>query len=562
MSRWLEHDRKTSPSAGQCEFALLLPLSIPRGPYRLVTGMKQKQKKQKKRPKYQKRRSAGAITGPRRRNVAEDLSLAVRLHNAGRHSDATRAYNRVLEASPDHADALRLLGILSHQSGNSQVAVELIRKAITANPGFVDAYNNLGSVLKDQRRLDEAEEAYRKAIALKPELADAHNNLGAVFKAQGQPTQAVASYRQAISLNPWHVIAYYNLGIVLHEQGKLDEAVNAYNQAITLRPDLAAAHNNLGSVLKQQGKPAEAVAAFRSAISLKSDHADAHCNLGVVLTNQGKLAEAIVAFRMAITIEAGHADGHGSLGRLLSRMGRPDEALAVYEHWLGHDANHPVALHMLAACEGREVPARASDEYLQQLFDGLADSFEENLNSLDYCGPELVAAAAGQFDILDAGCGTGLCGPYLRPYAQRLTGVDLSTGMLRKATERGIYDDLVTAELTEYLGSCVDAYDVIVAADTLVYFGDLKPLLTGVANSLRTNGLLVFSAESCDDHEAADGFLLQPHGRYSHTEKYLTQTLANAGLTVSSVAPATLRMEGGHPVPGVLVLARKLVKSR
>jgi len=558
--------------------------------------MKQKQKKQKKRPKYQKRRSAGAITGPRRRNVAEDLSLAVRLHNAGRHSDATRAYNRVLEASPDHADALRLLGILSHQSGNSQVAVELIRKAITANPGFVDAYNNLGSVLKDQRRLDEAEEAYRKAIALKPELADAHNNLGAVlndqekldeaivayrlaialkpdfadahnnlgavFKAQGQPTQAVASYRQAISLNPWHVIAYYNLGIVLHEQGKLDEAVNAYNQAITLRPDLAAAHNNLGSVLKQQGKPAEAVAAFRSAISLKSDHADAHCNLGVVLTNQGKLAEAIVAFRMAITIEAGHADGHGSLGRLLSRMGRPDEALAVYEHWLGHDANHPVALHMLAACEGREVPARASDEYLQQLFDGLADSFEENLNSLDYCGPELVAAAAGQFDILDAGCGTGLCGPYLRPYAQRLTGVDLSTGMLRKATERGIYDDLVTAELTEYLGSCVDAYDVIVAADTLVYFGDLKPLLTGVANSLRTNGLLVFSAESCDDHEAADGFLLQPHGRYSHTEKYLTQTLANAGLTVSSVAPATLRMEGGHPVPGVLVLARKLVKSR
>jgi predicted TPR repeat methyltransferase len=532
--------------------------------------MKQKQQKQTKRPKYQKRRSAGAITGPRRRNVAEDLSLAVRLHNAGRHSDATRAYNRVLQASPDHADALRLLGILSHQSGNSQVAVELIRKAITANPGFVDAYNNLGSVLKDQRRLDEAEEAYRKAIALKPELADAHNNLGAVlndqekldeavvayrlaialkpdfadahnnlgavFKAQGQPTQAVASYRQAISLNPRHVIAYYNLGIVLHEQGKLDEAVNAYNQAITLRPDLAAAHNNLGSVLKQQRKP----------------------------------TEAIVAFRMAITIEADHADGHGSLGRLLSRMGRPDEALAVYEHWLGHDANHPVALHMLAACEGREVPARASDEYLQQLFDGLADSFEENLNSLDYCGPELVAAAlsqevaaaAGQFDILDAGCGTGLCGPYLRPYARRLTGVDLSTGMLRKATERGIYDDLVTAELTEYLGSCVDAYDVIVAADTLVYFGDLKPLLTGVANSLRTNGLLVFSAESCDDHEAADGFLLQPHGRYSHTEKYLTQTLANAGLTVSSVAPATLRMEGGHPVPGVLVRARKLVKNR
>ena len=28
--------------------------------------------------------------------------------------------------------------------------------------------------------------------------------------------------------------------------------------------------------------------------------------------------------------------------------------------------------------------------------------------------------------MLDAGCGTGLCAPLLRPYASRLTGVDLS----------------------------------------------------------------------------------------------------------------------------------------
>lgn len=509
----------------------------------------------------------------------------------------------VLEVSPHEPDALHLLGVLSHQSGKREVAVELIRKAISVKPEFVDAHNNLGSVLKDQGQLNEAEEAYRQAVSLKPDwadahnnlgavlkdqgkfdeavevyrqaialkrnFADAHNNLGAVFKAQGNLTQAVESYRQAISLNPRHCIAYYNLGIVLKEQGKLDEAVNAYSKATTLQPGLATAHNNLGCVLKQQGKLAEAVGAFRKAISLKSDHADAHCNLGVVLMDQGNLAEAVVACRMAITIRPDHADAHERLGRLLSLMGQTDQAMDVYRNWLSYDESNPVALHMLAACKGRDAPERASDGYLQLVFDGLANSFEQNLKSLDYCAPELLAAAISkkvtvaeeQCDILDAGCGTGLCGPYLRPYARHLVGVDLSTGMLRKATERGIYDDLVTSELTEYLSGCFDAYDIIVAADTLVYFGDLKPLLAGAANALRPNGLLVVSAESRHDDEVARGFLLQQHGRYCHTAEYLKQTLTDAGLTVRSVALATLRMECGRPVCGIIALARNLLKN-
>ena len=54
--------------------------------------------------------------------------------------------------------------------------------------------------------------------------------------------------------------------------------------------------------------------------------------------------------------------------------------------------------------------------------------------------PELIAgtiaAAAGpgwRGDVLDIGCGTGLCGPLLRPIAVSLCGVDLSAGMIEKA---------------------------------------------------------------------------------------------------------------------------------
>ncbi len=84
-------------------------------------------------------------------------------------------------------------------------------------------------------------------------------------------------------------------------------------------------------------------------------------------------------------------------------------------------------------------------------------------------------APDGRLVVLDAGCGTGLCGPLLRPYASRLVGVDLSGGMLDHARRKEIYTDLVQSELTEFLAAQQRAFDVIVAADTLVYFGDLAP---------------------------------------------------------------------------------------
>jgi predicted TPR repeat methyltransferase len=89
------------------------------------------------------------------------------------------------------------------------------------------------------------------------------------------------------------------------------------------------------------------------------------------------------------------------------------------------------------------VPDRASDDYVRRTFDHFADAFDENLRDLGYRAPQLVAealerhrGAAGdvvKLDVLDAGAGTGLCGPLLRDRAGTLVGVDLSSGMLEKA---------------------------------------------------------------------------------------------------------------------------------
>ena len=184
--------------------------------------------------------------------------------------------------------------------------------------------------------------------------------------------------------------------------------------------------------------------------------------------------------------------------------GRVDEAIAVYHEWLQVDPGNAVALHMLAACTGEAAPQRASDSYVRDTFDAFAGSFDQVLDPLGYRAPSLIGefleqvlpAADGALLIADAGCGTGLCADFLRPRAKQLVGVDLSPGMLARARARKKYDQLVEAELSAWLGSQRQAYDLIVSADTLCYFGALDQPLSAAASALRPAGRLVFTVEA------------------------------------------------------------------
>jgi predicted TPR repeat methyltransferase len=215
---------------------------------------------------------------------------------------------------------------------------------------------------------------------------------------------------------------------------------------------------------------------------------------------------------------------------------------------------------MLAACSGRGVPPRASDGFIERTFDGFAASFDSKLAKLSYRAPALVAGmidleAAKSLDVLDAGCGTGLCGPLLAPYARRLVGVDLSTKMLLQAKARNVYDDLFKVELTAYLRDYTAAYDLITYADTLVYFGPLEDVVHAAANALRPGGRFVFTVEELDGHADA-GYLLCAHGRYAHARSYVERVLAEAGLA-ADITTAQLRLEAGDPVAGLVVRATK-----
>jgi predicted TPR repeat methyltransferase len=300
------------------------------------------------------------------------------------------------------------------------------------------------------------------------------------------------------------------------------------------------------------------------ALEVDPRHTGAYTNLGNVLKRQGRVDEAMAAYRAAIAYDPTHPEASKLLGLALLASARIEEAREVYRQWLDRDPGNAVAIHMLAACGGERTPARAADGYVRGMFDQMADHFDEHLLSLNYRAPELVAQVVtrrtgqvrGILRVLDAGCGTGLCGRFLRGYAVDLVGVDLSPRMLARAAEQRLYDRLVESELVAYLQGRQEVFDLLVCTDTLCYFGDLRALIAAVVGALIPGGLFVFTVERAHERSDGRGYALARHGRYVHTERYVREALEGAGFDAIEIEEAHLRDEARMPVAGLVCSAR------
>jgi len=426
-------------------------------------------------------------------SLASRFDLALREHQRGKLDKARRLYEKILRAFPHHADALHMLGLLEHQSGNQAASIELFNRAIQAGASGAELYTNLGTALQASGNNSDAIAACRKAVALNPAFAMAHNNLGNALRVTGETGAALESFRQAIRLEPGYALGYYNLGDLFHATGRLDEAATSMKQALSLEPGFARACNSLATILMERGEV--------------------------------------------------------------------DEAQTLFERTLQLDAGNASARHLLAALKG-ETTETAPPGYVMGLFDGCAGYFERHLvDELEYRAPQdlhtavsrLVGPGQNKLDVLDLGCGTGLCAAVFRDMAGTLTGVDLSSEMLERAALRRQYDRLVQGDITEELLRNSDAYDLIVSADVFIYVGALEAVFEAVAGALRPGGLFAFSIEAGE----GDSYLLRPSGRYAQSLGYIRRLAENVGLGEISVDACVLRMDKRQPIHGNIVLLQR-----
>lgn len=339
--------------------------------------------------------------------------------------------------------------------------------------------------------------------------------------------------------------------------GQLDEAMRCLSESVRLDPTNPVAHYRLGLLHSDSGRPAAALAAYDTCLRLDSNYAKAHNNRGSVLQVLGRTDDAFLAFERALQLDPGLEPPYVNLGHLLERSGRTTDACALYARALERGLNEGLFRHHLAAAAQQSTTA-SPPEWVRSTFDNFAPNFDAHLRQLGYSVPEqlatiLLAHAPGPFDVVDLGCGTGLCGKALVALKRRLVGVDLSERMLVEARRLNVYDALDVAEIQAWLAEAPTASgDVVIAADVFIYIGALEDVFTQVHRILRNDGWFAFSIEEI----GGTHYRLQPTGRYAQSSEYV-QALAGDGFAIAADQRWVIRNEDGVPVEGRLYLLRR-----
>ncbi|MDT0683585.1 methyltransferase [Roseicyclus sp. F158] len=367
-------------------------------------------------------------------------------------------------------------------------------------------------------------------------LYELTERLGDAERAEEVRRALVAGMDTALEANFDHPVVCHVCGYTLYLLREKERGIAALTRSMSLAPkNFDAARTLLGALLLD-GRDEETMAIWLPYLSElgrdggvpKEDLRGLWINLIAGLCHFGYEAQAAEAVRQA--------------GRLL-----PEGQADGLESYLADAGAEP-----------------ASPDQMTEMFDRFAEIYDRNLEELGNNGPLFVARALeeigvprdGALAILDAGCGTGLCAPFLRPRARLLHGCDLSPGMLAKAEARGGFDALTRTDLADPASYPEGAWDVVVAADVLTYFGELPGVLRNLAADLVPGGWLVFTVE--DGGAEVLEWQRYSSGRCRHARGYVEASLSEAGFRAPEVTfTEILRREFGAPILGTCYAARK-----
>jgi predicted TPR repeat methyltransferase len=453
--------------------------------------------------------------------------------------------------------------------GKVQDAKPLLAAAITRHPGHPGLGAAHAYALAATGEFSEAITAYSHLADLQPENAALRTNLAALLMRTGRRDDAKTQLEAALRLAPGHANTLYTYAELVAADDREDafrhyrRAVAVWRKTIGKAARIDHCHDlvKLANAEVWTGDLAAAMTHYDAAIALRPDYALAHARRGLALAKLRRAPEAIQSLKRAAALEPDFAEAERAIGELLMDSGDLEGASRHFEAATRINPQDVLAHYFFAATGKAATPAAAPPAYVQNLFDEYAATFDHHLvDVLRYRAHELVCDAvldivghAGPaMAVIDLGCGTGLCGPLIKPIAAMLIGVDIAEKMLDKARERGVYDALVHADLLSGLEPFEAALDIALSTDVFVYVGNLEPAFRATRRALKPDGLFAFTVET-----GGEGFTLDTTGRYLHAPSYVRALADAQGFQVLRCEDVVTRYQSNRPVQSNLWIMKR-----
>ncbi|MBR1606015.1 MAG: tetratricopeptide repeat protein [Alphaproteobacteria bacterium] len=381
-------------------------------------------------------------------------------------------------------------------------------------------------------------------------------------------SEAFEWYQKALSIDSKNTIAWINCANICFENKDYVEAFMYAGVALGLDNRNKNALTLYGNAALELEKYDEAKTSFLRILEQDSQDYWCYNSLSQLYQKTEDYERALACGWRAVELSKGDENQHINFGYMLYEISQFNYNLVqpYAKNWLEKYPTDSVVMHMANAVLHNQNLTRADGKYIQEIFDIFADDFENVLADLGYCVPQLfenelaqifIADSPVKLKILDAGCGTGLCGPFLKKYAclRGLYGLDLSREMLKRAAQKNVYDQLICQDFELYLKETKQKFDLIVAADVFTYFGELQNLVIGCQKNLNKNGRILFSVSANNENDS--DYYLHASGRFLHHRKYIERILSNNGLEIEKIGEHVLRTEGEKQVWGYIVSAFK-----
>jgi predicted TPR repeat methyltransferase len=479
-----------------------------------------------------------------------------------------------LTQEPTSFHAHYSMGLICAKLGLVIEAMTHFEKSLSLNPHQIACFINLSNLYVLMEQPEKAKRYLNQALRFNPHYAEAYNNLGQILYKQGLLQDAIAHFKKALRLNPNYWEAHYNLAHSFTKINRLTSAILQYNEVIRLVPNHPSAHLNLGLLYFEEHHYPEAAIHLHKELDLHPDNRTASYYLGHTHLALGHANEAIDAFNNALldTDPKNYADIHHNLAVLYLRNQDTKKALDHFEQTLVYQPINDTARHMILSLQGAETSPRAPNLYITDLFNQYADYYDKHVkHSLNYAVPGLLRSAVGRClgnqlkagHMLDLGCGTGLCGVYFRDLALDMVGVDISPKMIEKARQLGAYDSVITSDVLDYITTYKKdpdfyPFDLIIAGDVLVYFGDLTILFKEIRTLLVQGGHFAFTTEDDPAEVRNKDYILKSTGRYAHSIDYISRLSSENNLLVEVDESIIPREQDGQPIQGRLYILRNL----